>query len=256
MKVAIITGAGGGIGRAIALRLHEEGYATVLAGRTPGPLESVADELKRAGGTALIVPTDVAKADHVQQLVQKTLAEFGQVDVAVNNAGYAPMIPTPDITPAQWRDILDINLSSVFYLTRAVWPVMQRQHLEFVSDHRNQHGETPWDRETTTGGTIVNISSVAARDPYPGLGAYAAAKLGVNMLTKVTAQEGEPNGIRVYAVAPAGVETSMFRSLLSTDQVPTEEVLRPGDVADTVAACLAGPMRWASGETLYLHRRV
>jgi gluconate 5-dehydrogenase len=256
MKIAIITGAAGGIGRALAFRLHEDGFALVLAGRTASALEGLSDELRRAGATTLIVPTDVGKPEQVQNLVQKTLAEFGRVDVVVNNAGYAPMVSTADITTGQWQDILNVNLSSVFYMTRAVWPVMQRQHLEFVSDHRKEHGDKPPDREANTGGIIVNISSVAARDPFPGLGAYAAAKVAVNMLTKVTAAEGEPNGIRVYAVGPSGVETGMLRSLLSAEQLPTEEILRPEDVADTVAACIGGALRWSAGETLYVHRRV
>jgi NAD(P)-dependent dehydrogenase (short-subunit alcohol dehydrogenase family) len=261
MGVAIVTGAGGGIGRAICLKLTELGNAVVLAGRTVSALEQTAAEVKRAGGEALIVPTDIARDEQVDRLIHTTMEMFGQINSLINNAGHAPMIPTADVTPVQWRQILDTNLSGTFYASRAVWPIMQRQHLEYVSDHRkkNQNAsadETSKDRHLATGGTIVNISSVASRDPFPGLGVYAVAKVGVNMLTQVLAREGEPNGIRVMAVAPAAVETQMFRHLLTPDQVPAEDTLRPEDVADVVLACIKGSLAHSTGETIYVHRRM
>jgi NAD(P)-dependent dehydrogenase (short-subunit alcohol dehydrogenase family) len=256
MPVALITGGGGGIGRATALKLVASGHAVALAGRSPGPLEAAADEIRRAGGEARIFPTDVAKADHVETLVRKTLEEFGEIDVLVNAAGYAPMIPTPDVTPEQWRQILDVNLSSAFYTARAVWPVMRRQHEEFLAEFHTEFPDKPLERSVNTGGVIVNISSAAARDPFPGLGAYACAKLALNMLTQVLAREGEPLGIRVFGVAPSGVETAMFRQLLSPEQVPSEEILRPDDVADLIQQAVDGALRNSSGETIYLHRRI
>lgn len=256
MAVAIVTGAGGGIGRCIALKLTELGHAVVLAGRTVGSLEAVAAEIKVAGGEPLVVPTDVSKPEAVDKLVRTTLENLGQINVLVNSAGWAPMIPTAEVAPAQWRQILDTNLSGSFYTSRAVWPIMQRQHLEYISDHREKPGQEPTDRHLATGGVIVNISSVASRDPFPGLGAYAVAKVGINMLTHVLAQEGEPFGIRVMAVAPGAVETSMFRQLLTTDQVPTEDTLAPDDVADVIASCIKGALSHSTGETIFMHRRM
>jgi len=255
MGVAIITGAGGGIGRCVALKLSDLRHAVVLAGRSERSLDATAEEIKVAGGQALVVPTDVTRPEQVDKLVQAALENFGGVDVLVNCAGWAPMIPTSAVTPAQWHQILDTNLSSAFYTARAVWPVMQRQHLEFVSDHRDEPGASP-ERDQATGGVIINVSSVASRDPFPGLGAYAVAKVGLNMLTRVLAREGEPLGIRVVAVAPAAVETSMFRQLLTTDQVSTEDTLDPADVAAVIVSCVNGTLRHSTGETIYIHRRV
>lgn len=256
MPIAIITGGGSGIGRATAQKLLSSGYAVVLAGRNVQTLEATAAELKAVGNEIRTFPTDVSKPAEVDQLIQFTLKEFGEIDALVNAAGYAPMIPTPDILPEQWREILDINLSAAFYTSRAVWPIMRRQHEEFVVEHRVQFGDKPVDRKINTGGVIVNISSAAARDPFPGLGAYAVAKLGVNMLTQVLAREGEPLGIRVFCVAPSGVETGMFRQLLTPEQVPSEEILRPEDVAAVIDQAINGALLYSSGETVYLHRRI
>lgn len=256
MPVALITGGGGGIGRATALKLLESGHAVILAGRNARALEMAAEEIKVAGGEVRIIPTDVAQSEHVNKLIKETLQEFGEIDVLVNAAGFAPMIPTPDVTPEQWRQILDINLSGSFYTSRAVWPIMRRQHEEFLAEHRAQFGDKSIDRSINTGGVIVNISSAAARDPFPGLGAYAVAKLGLTMLTQVLAREGEPLGIRVFCVAPSGVETGMFRQLLTPEQVSSEEILRPEDVANMIDQVVNGALRYSSGETIYVHRRI
>lgn len=257
MAAAIITGAGGGIGRAVALKLSELRTAVALVGRNGESLRVVEEEIKRAGGVAIVITADVTKPEQVEKMVKKTLEAFGEVSALVNCAGYAPMIPTAEMSPAQWHEIIDANLTSAFLTTRAVWPVMRQQHLEYVSDHRKEH-ERGEDRhaDLATGGVIVNISSVASRDPFPGLGAYACAKVGLNMLTSVTAKEGEAVGIRVVAIAPAGVETKMFRGLLNVEQVATEEILEPGDVADLVAEAIGGSLRHSSGETVFMHRRV
>ena len=256
MPVAIVTGGGGGIGRAVALRLAELGYSVVLAGRTVGALEDVAGEIKRLGAEALVGPTDVTKSDHVEKMVAKALETWGEVNVLVNCAGMAPMVPTHEVPPEQWRAILETNLSSAFYALRAVWPHMQRQHYSYLSEHRDKHGAAHIPADANTGGVIVNISSMSSRDPFPGLGAYAVAKAGLNMLTQVTAREGEPMGIRVLGVAPGAVETGMFRAMFDVDQVPPEDVLRPDDVAAVVRDFVSGALRHCSGETVFLHQRL
>ncbi len=255
MKVAIVTGGGGGIGRATALALADLGYALVLAGRTPGRLEEVAEQIKRAAGRAICVPTDVTQPQEVDRLVRQAREEFSRIDAVINTAGMAPMIPTPDILPTQWREILEVNLSAAFYMTRAVWPVFRNQHLESQSD-LHEHGRSGAELGPDSGGVIVHISSESARDPFPGLGAYGVAKVALNMLTKVTAQEGEPLGNRVAAAAPAAVETPMFRALMTEEQVPTREILAPQDVAEAVVGAVTGAMRYASGETIFIHRRI
>ena len=256
MTVAIVTGAGSGIGRAVSVKLSELGHTVVLVGRTKATLEAVAAEIGKTGET-LVAPADVSKPHEVQEIIRQAVAAFGRVDVLVNNAGYAPNVGLAALSVEQWREIMDINLSASFYATKAVWPVMARQHAEHLATHRTSGvrvGEM--DRKVSTGGVIVNISSMAARDPFPGLGAYAIAKLGVNMLTKVTAREGAEQGIRAYAVAPAGVETGMFRSLATEQEVPHSEILEPEEVAEVVGACAGGALWNMNGEVVWVHRRV
>ena len=181
----------------------------------------------------MVVPTDVSQHPQVDAMVAQTIAHWGRVDVLVNAAGMAPSAPLATLDPARWHEILNANLSSAFYTTRAVWPFM------------SQSG----------GGAIINISSRAAKDPFPGLGAYAVAKIGVNMLSLVMAREGEAVGIRVVAIAPGAVDTPMFQNLVGKENVNPEQVLHPEDVAAAVIDVVSGSLRYASGDTIYLHRR-
>lgn len=233
-RVAIVTGAGSGIGRAAALRLGSLGYSTVLVGRRAEPLQAVADELAAAKDPSLVLPADLSQPEAAQPLVERTVATFGRIDLLLNAAGMVVQQPLAEMTPDAWRELLDANLSSAFLCTRAVWPVMKQQ---------------------AGGGVIINISSMAARDPFPGLGAYAVAKSGLNMLTLVSAREGASAGIRVFGIAPGAVDTGMFRGLVGEENVNTEEILQPDDIADVIAAMAAGTLRFAAGETLYLNRR-
>jgi NAD(P)-dependent dehydrogenase (short-subunit alcohol dehydrogenase family) len=256
MPIALVTGAGGGIGRAVCLKMAEMGYHVVLAGRSVEALEQVADEVRRVGTEALVVPTDVTKPDHIEKTITQALETWGEINVVVNCAGQAPLVPTHQVSPEQWREILEANLSSAFYVIRAVWPHMQRQHYAYLSEHRDKQGVAHLPAEGNSGGMIVNISSMSSKDPFPGLGAYGVAKAGLNMLTHVMAQEGEPVGIRVLGIAPGAVETKMFRGMFDTDQVPAEEVLHPDEVAGMVEAFVGGALRNSSGETVFLHRRM
>lgn len=226
-RVAIVTGAGRGIGRAAAHELSRRGFRVVVASRNAGSIGSVADAV---GGLA--VPTDVSDPEQVDRLVRRSLEAFGRIDAVVNNAGLAPAIPLEQTSVQQWRDVLDVNLSAAFYLSRAVWPTFKQQR----------------------GGVIVNISSQAARDPFAGFGAYGAAKAGLNLLTLVLAREGAPIGVRAHAVAPGAVETEMFRGLVTEAQWPREKTLSPEDVARVVAQCVEGDLQYTSGEVTYLAR--
>jgi NAD(P)-dependent dehydrogenase (short-subunit alcohol dehydrogenase family) len=231
--VAIVTGAGTGIGRATALRLAGKGFAVALVGRTAATLERVAGEIKAMGGESAVVVADVSQWEAVEGMVKQVVERWGRVDVLVNNAGMAPSLPLAEVEPGLWREILDVNLSSAFYTTRAVWPVMR------------ENG----------GGVIVNISSMAAKDPFPGLGAYAVAKIGVNMLSLASAREGDAVGIRVVAIAPGAVETQMLRKLVDEKSLGAEQVMVPEDVAAAIVDVVDGSLRHCSGETIYLHRR-
>jgi NAD(P)-dependent dehydrogenase (short-subunit alcohol dehydrogenase family) len=168
----------------------------------------------------------------VDQLIDQALDRLGRIDAVSHCAGLAPVRSIGEMTPAEWRETIDTNLSAAFYLAKAAWPVFERQR----------------------GGAIVNVSSLASRDPFPGFAAYGAAKAGINLFGLSAAREGQPMGIRVYTVAPGAVETDMLRKIMSPEQFPREKTLEPADVARVIAGCVQGDLRYASGEVIYLHR--
>ena len=230
--VAIVTGAGRGIGRAVAVELAQAGYQLGLVARS----ESELKETARLCSGGWIFPADVSDAAACKHVVEQMAAVSGAgcVDVLVNNAGSAPQLFIETITEAEWRSVLDINLSGVVYMTSAVWGQMVRRKA----------------------GVVVNISSVAAPDPFPGLGFYGAAKAAVNTLTLSLAREGQPHGIRVHAIGPGAVETAMFRNLLTPAEYPSELALSPEEVAAAVRDCIDGPMRYTSGQVIYLRKTI
>jgi NAD(P)-dependent dehydrogenase (short-subunit alcohol dehydrogenase family) len=233
MRTAIVTGAGTGIGRAASLRLARDGYSVALVGRTLSKLEKVAAEIAQLNlPEAMAIAADVADSGQLRKMIEQVVAKWERVDVLVNNAGYAPLMATHQVGEDEWQKIIDTNLSSAFHGTRLVWPVMAKQG----------------------GGVIINISSMAARDPFPSLGAYGVAKAGVNMLTLATAREGAAVKIRVVGIAPAGVDTPMFRELFG-EKISAQEILQPEDVAEVIASAVDGPLRHSSGETIYVHQK-
>ena len=225
---AIITGAGRGIGRAAAIELVRRGYEIVLAARSLDELE----ETRRLAGNGTIVPTDVTIPQDLQRLVNQALGAYGSVTAVINNAGLAPLLSIEETTPELWRQIIDTNLSSSFFLSRVVWPHFKKQRK----------------------GVIVNVSSIASRDPFPGFAAYGAAKAGVNLLTLALAREGSEFGVRAHAVAPGAVETKMFRELMTHEQWPTEKTLDPGEVARVIADMVTREGSYASGEVVFISK--
>jgi NAD(P)-dependent dehydrogenase (short-subunit alcohol dehydrogenase family) len=227
--VSIISGAGSGIGRAIAVALDRLGHRTVLLGRTEPKLRETSQLLSKP---SLVIPTDVTKVEQVEDAVQQTLREFGRIDAIINNAGVAPVLNILQTTPQTWHEVIDTNLSAAFYLARAVWPTFAKQNA----------------------GVIVNLSSMAARDPFPGFLAYGAAKAGLNILGISLAREGAVHGIRVHTIAPGAVETQMFRNILSPQEFPTENTLSPDEVATLVGQCVLGGGGHVSGEVIWLSK--
>lgn len=226
--VAIITGAGRGIGRATVRRFADAGYAVALLARSEDDLR----ESSRGLDDALVLPTDVAESTAIDRAVQTTLQRFGRIDAAIHVAGYAPLLPITQITDAIWRQVMDVNLSGAFFLARACWETFAAQK----------------------GGAFVNVSSLAARDPFPGFSAYACAKAAVNQLGMSLALEGKPLGIRAYTVAPGAVETGMFRAILSEAEFSREKTLDPQDVASVILQCVAGDLRHSSGEVIWMQK--
>jgi NAD(P)-dependent dehydrogenase (short-subunit alcohol dehydrogenase family) len=229
-QVAVITGAGRGIGRATAGEFARAGYRVALAGRDAQALAETSTS--QCGGAGLVIPTDVTNPDDVNRLIARTLEAFGRLDVLVNNAGRAPVKSIVEMDVDEWRRVIDTNLSAAFYATRAAWPAFARQG----------------------GGVVVNISSAAARDPFPGFAAYGAAKAGLNLFGLSAAREGQAVNVRVHTVAPSATETGMFRTIMSAEQYPTEKTLDPAEVARVVLQCARGDLRHTSGEVIYVHK--
>lgn len=236
-KIAVVTGAGAGIGRACALRLAEQG-AKVLAGDIDvhTAAETVA-LIRAAGGTAESAAVDVGERDQVFALVERAQQLWGDLDIVVNNAAavlYAPLI---DMDEATWQRVLQVTLSSAFYGTQAALRAM-----------------VPRGK-----GAIVNISSGAALSGEPGLGAYSAAKAGVINLTKTAAAENARHGIRVNTVLPgatatrglmSGVEHSPYPEEAWTRQIPSRRFGKPEEIADTVLFLVSPLAGYVNGAAL------
>jgi NAD(P)-dependent dehydrogenase (short-subunit alcohol dehydrogenase family) len=176
-KVAMVTGAGSGIGRASALALLQEGYSVVLAGRRRESLEQTVAEAGPEGERALAVPADVSDPASVCALFKKTKETFGRLDVLLNNAGTgAPPVPLEELTVEQWRRVVDVNLTGAFLCTQAAFRLMKEQ--------------------TPRGGRIINNGSISAHTPRPHSAPYTATKHAITGLTKSTALDG-----RAYDIA-------------------------------------------------------
>ena len=228
--VAIITGAGSGIGRATAIALASKGYRLTLCGRRTSPLHETA----KLAGNGLTIAADVTQPKDIDRIVENTLSEFGRIDAIVNNAGLAPVRSVEEMSIENWHAVIDTNLSAAFYLSKAVWPIFKRQG----------------------GGAVVNLSSMAARDPFPGFLAYGTAKAGLNLFSLALAREGANIGVRVYTIAPGAVETEMFRGIMNPEQFPTERTLQPADVARIIVQCIAGDLQFTSGEVIWMHKTI
>ena len=192
-KVAVITGSGRGIGRAIALKFAAEGAAVVVAARTRSEIESVAKQIRDSGGRAAAIPVDVADENQCAHLIHAAAAEFGLADILVNNAGdYGPVKPVEEIAPAEWDRVIAVHLRAAYLLTRLVLPAMYARG----------------------SGAILNISSLSAKSAFAWGSPYAAAKAGMLGLTRVAAAEGARKGVRVNAICPGPVtETKMSKDL-------------------------------------------
>ena len=192
-KVAIVTGAGTGVGKAAALALLADGYRVVLAGRRPEPLAEVIAE-SGAADRALGVPTDVSDPDSVKALFDATVAQFGRVDVLFNNAGVgAPGIPLEDLTLAQWKNVVDINFTGVFLCIQQAFRVMKAQ--------------------TPRGGRIINNGSISATTPRPNSSPYTSTKHAVKGLTKAASLDGRKYDIAVGQIDIGNAATEMAQRM-------------------------------------------
>lgn len=225
-QVAIITGASQGLGRAIALGLAREGACTVLAARNGQALNEVATAIESAGGATMVVTCDVREPTATRAVAERALAEWGRIDVLVNSAGVALRRPAQDTSFADWRCVVDTLLTGVFLMTHAVVPAM-------IAARR---------------GNIINIVAPLEKIAVPGFSAYAAAKWGVEGLTRTLAKELRRYGINVNGLHPGGfADTAMVR-----DHVPElkQGLLDPTQIVPAALVLAAQPPRGITGASI------
>jgi 3-oxoacyl-[acyl-carrier protein] reductase len=214
-KNAIVTGAGRGIGKAIALALAQEGVNVGLLARTTSDLEDLANELNALGVRTSIASVDVSNIEDVNEAVSKVKAELGVIDILINNAGIATFGTFMELDPSKWEEIVKVNLFGPYYVTRAVLPDMIDQKA----------------------GDIINISSTSGKNGSAGTSAYSASKFGLIGLSESLMQEVRKHNIRVSTLVPSTVASDMAINLKLTDGNP-EKVMQPEDLAELVIAQL------------------
>lgn len=239
-KVAIITGAGRGVGAAIALALAKQGAAVVVSDIDDKLASQVANQARSYGSEAIALQANVAKRSEVQELVDVVLAKFGRIDILVNNAGISPKknghkVSVLDMDPDEWEKVLDINLKGVFHFSQLCARVMVQQR----------------------SGKIINISSAAGRTYIPVAGAhYITSKTGIIGLTRALAGELAPFGINVNALAPGRIETEMMHAVSDEENrvcragTPVGRIGQPEDVANAVLFLASDRNSYITGTVL------
>ncbi len=246
-RMAIVTGAGRGIGRAIATELAAEGAAVALTGRTRRDLDDVAASIARAGGAARSVALDGRDLDAGERTIGAIAEQFGGLHILVNNAGISGPTPLSSVTPERWRDILATNLDGAYFAARAA--------LARMKDH--------------DGGRIINVASIGAQVAFPGWTAYCASKSALVGVTRCLAMEVAPRGITVNAILPGWVKTSMAdegvasiardmgKSVDETlpvlmSQVPLGRMSEPDEVAAMAAHLASDDARGVTGASMVI----
>lgn len=215
-KVALITGASRGIGELTAYRLTEQGATVVLTARTESDLQRVARTIEQTGGRAEIYPADVSNTAEVQSLIER-VQQFGRLDVLVNNAGTGHFVPVNQSEPEDWWRIMEINLKSMYLVTRFALPLMLKQG----------------------SGHIVNLLSIAGKRPFRGMSAYCSSKAAGLMFTQVLASEVRAFGIRVTAIVPGAARTAIWDGLENPPD--PAQMMPPERVADAIMYAITQP---------------
>lgn len=214
-KIAIVTGAGGGIGEAIAKTLAREGVKVVIAELDEHKGSQVASCIKSDGGEALSFPVDVSKKEQVESLVQVVIQKFGRVDILVNNAGFCSLTPLEEVREEEWERMLNVNLKGPFNFSQTVLKYMKKQKY----------------------GKIINIASVAGKDGGVVSPHYSISKAGVICLTKCFAKYGAQYGINVNTISPGPAATEMTKDWPDSlkqerlSRTPLGRFAEPGDIA-------------------------
>ncbi len=237
-RVAVVTGGGRGIGRAIALGLAECGAKLILASRTQEDLEKVVSEIKGNGGEATSVVTDLMINEQISALLEATLKTYGRVDILINNAARSFLRPLMDLREDGWDKIFGVNCKAAFLLSRAVAKIMGEQG----------------------GGRIINITTVGAVRGGSGMGVYHASKAALNMLTKCMAVEWAPLNVNVNAVGPGLTKTAFSQPIWSnpsveqmiTSRIPKGRLAEPEEIVGAVLFLCSEDSSFITGESIYV----
>ncbi len=227
-KIAIVTGAGSGIGKAVTIALAREGYSVVLSGRRKEPLEATALELKQPNAKTLVVPADISDPAAVRELFAKTKEAFGRLDLLFNNAGGSGRaVPLEDLTYEQWKSIVDTNLTGTFLCTQEAFKIMKSQE--------------------PRGGRIINNGSISAHAPRPNSAPYTASKHGVSGLTKVTSLDGRKYDIACGQIDIGNAATEMTERMKkgvpqANGTIAVEPTMDLADVARAVVYMASLPL--------------
>jgi 2-deoxy-D-gluconate 3-dehydrogenase len=237
-RVAIVTGASRGLGRAIALALAVAGAEVAVAARSKPDLEETARQVSGVGRRALVVPTDVSNYAEVEALVQRTRDELGRIDVLVNNSGVARVAPLIEWTPAEWRALVDVNLLGVFNGCRAVAPHLIAQQ----------------------SGKVINIASMLAAIGLSGYTVYSATKGAILAFTRTLAVEWARHNVQVNAIAPGWFDTEMSAPAWGNPRVgerlvrdiPARRIGRPEEIGPLAVYLASAASDFMTGQTLFL----
>ncbi|TDI71881.1 MAG: SDR family NAD(P)-dependent oxidoreductase [Bacteroidetes bacterium] len=216
-KVAVVTGAGKGIGRATALALAKEGANVTIASRTMSDLQSLAREIGNVGRKALPVEADLTRESHVKTIIQKTVDNFGGLDILVNNAGIGLFGRVEEFSTQDWDQMFEVNLRGLFLCTRAALPYLKKKNESF----------------------IINVASLAGKNSFVGGAGYAASKWGVLGFSKCLMLEERDAGVRVLTICPGSVDTHFSRH----SQTKKDTILKAEDVSHTIVEAIKMPQR-------------
>jgi NAD(P)-dependent dehydrogenase (short-subunit alcohol dehydrogenase family) len=237
-KIAIVTGGGRGIGRAIALGLAKAGASVVVTSRTQKEIDAVVEEIKKSGGKALAMVTDLTVNDQLENLVQATVKEFGKIDILVNNAARSFLRSLMDLREDGWDKVFNTNVKAVWLLSRLVARKMMEQK----------------------SGRIINITTVGAEKAELGMAAYGCSKAALKMLTRCMAREWAQFGIQVNAVGPGLTKTDFSKPIWSNPEVakhvsaaiPMGRLAEPEEIVGSVLFLASDAARFITGHSIYV----